>query len=228
MNASKALLQAIAVTAELTATEMSEPAAAVLADDLSRFPEQQVLGALTRCRRELKGRLTIADVVDRLDDGRPGAEEAWAMIPQDEEGSVVWSTEMQRAFGVANPLLVEGDTIAARMAFLESYRAQVRLARDRAEPVCWQPSLGRDRWGREAALIHAVDNRRMMMSQALALLPEMAESMGEDQRVLGMVRQLTEAKSGRCDRLMSDGSVCGLLPPCPDCGRACHDFPVGG
>lgn len=195
MNASKALLQAIAVTAELTGTEMSEPAAAVLADDLSRFPEAQVLGALTRCRRELKGRLTIADVVDRLDDGRPGAEEAWAMIPHDEEGSVVWSAEMQRAFGVANPLLIEGDTIAARMAFLEAYRGQVRLARDRAEPVCWQPSLGRDRWGREAALRDAIDKGRMLPAHALALLPEMAESVGEDQRLLGMVRQLTEAKS---------------------------------
>ena len=78
------LLQALAVTAELTGTELSEPAARVMANDLAAYPVQQVLGALTRCRRELKGRLTVAAILERLDDGRPGPNEAWAMIPQDE------------------------------------------------------------------------------------------------------------------------------------------------
>lgn len=30
-----------------------------------------------------------------------------------------------------------------------------------------------------------------------------------------------------CERVLSDGEPCGLRPPCPDCGRACHDVPVG-
>ena len=28
-----------------------------------------------------------------------------------------------------------------------------------------------------------------------------------------------------CQRICSDGKPCGLTPPCPDCGRAVHDFP---
>lgn len=36
------------------------------------------------------------------------------------------------------------------------------------------------------------------------------------------------AASGLCARTLSDGKPCGLLPPCPDCGRAVHDFPAGG
>lgn len=31
----------------------------------------------------------------------------------------------------------------------------------------------------------------------------------------------------RCTRLSEDGEPCGLEPPCPDCGRACHDVPEG-
>jgi hypothetical protein len=72
MKASSRLSEAVAVTLELTGTTLSEVAARMMADDLARYPEQQVMGALTRCRRELKGRLTIADVISRLDDGRPG------------------------------------------------------------------------------------------------------------------------------------------------------------
>lgn len=31
----------------------------------------------------------------------------------------------------------------------------------------------------------------------------------------------------RCVRQLRDGRMCGLRPPCPDCGRACHDVPQG-
>lgn len=31
----------------------------------------------------------------------------------------------------------------------------------------------------------------------------------------------------RCTRLSADGEPCGLEPPCPDCGRACHDVSEG-
>ena len=71
MQPTENLLKAIAVTAELTDTDLSESAARVMAEDLAVFPENQVLGALVKCRRELKGRLRIGDVIDRLDDGRP-------------------------------------------------------------------------------------------------------------------------------------------------------------
>ena len=57
-----------------------------------------VLKALTRCRREVKGMLTIQDVVSRIDDGRLGVEEAWAMMPFSESQSVVWTEEMAQAF----------------------------------------------------------------------------------------------------------------------------------
>ena len=100
MQHSENLLKAIAVTAELTDTDLSEAAARVMAEDLAMYPEKQVLGALIKCRRELKGRLRISDVIERLDDGRPGPEEAWAIIPRSESDSVVWNRDMAEALGV--------------------------------------------------------------------------------------------------------------------------------
>jgi hypothetical protein len=60
-------------------------------------------------------------VMARLEhDGRPGAEEAWAMLPRDEAGSVVWTAEMAAAFGVALPLIEEGEeTVAELVRILE-------------------------------------------------------------------------------------------------------------
>lgn len=169
--ATKELLQAIAVTAELTNTQLSEPAARVMAADLSAYPESQVMKALTRCRRELKGRLTIADVITRLDDGRPGVEEAWAMIPRDEAATVVWTDEMAKAWGVARPLLEMGEDVAARMAFKEHYGAAVQRARDERKPVCWMASLGHDAHGRASALLAAVQEGKLLAEQVTHLLP---------------------------------------------------------
>lgn len=168
MKHSKTVIQALAVTAEITGTQLSEAAARVFAADLARYPEMQILVALQRCRREVRGRLTVADVVGRLDDGRPTPDEAWAMIPQDERQSVVWTDEMARAWGIANEL---EDRIAARMAFLSAYRRLVQEARDSARAVKWTPSLGHDVVGRERAIEDAVAQGRISANQAALLLP---------------------------------------------------------
>lgn len=170
--ASEAMMQAVAVTAELTGTELSVPAARVLCEDLSRYPEQQVLGALLRCRRELRSRLTLADVIARLDDGRPGPDEAWAAIPRDEDETVVMTDEIATALGVCRPLLDAGDSIAARMAFLEAYRREIASARDQAKPVRWFPALGHDKAGREGPILAAVEVGRLTRGHAMRCLPD--------------------------------------------------------
>jgi hypothetical protein len=167
-----ALLKALAVTCELTDTRLSEAAARVMAQDLAPYPEDQVLGALDRCRKELRGRLTLSEILTRLDDGRPGPEEAWAMISHalaDERISVVWSDEMALASGPARAII--DDPVAARMAFIERYRSLVQKARDKGEPVKWTPSLGWDAAGREGPLLEAVRLGRLGAQHAAGLLP---------------------------------------------------------
>lgn len=170
--ASPELLKALAVTAELTGTEMSPEAAKVMAEDLSAFPEQQVFGSLTRCRRELRSRLTLADIITRLDDGRPGADEAWASVPHSEEQTVVWTNEMIASWSVAEPLLCLGDEVAARMAFKQAYDRAVSEARTERKPPQWQVSLGWDKAGRESVIARAVELKRISVERAQKLLLE--------------------------------------------------------
>lgn len=168
---SEELLQAVAVTAELCGRTFSEPAARVFVMDLSQYPERQVIKALARCRKEVRGLLTVSDVVSRLEDGRPGVEEAWAMLPRNEASSCVWTAEMREAYAVAAPLIAEGDEIAARMAFKEVYTRELIQAREEARPADWQPSLGTDPRGREAAINAAVEKGRISATHAAGLLP---------------------------------------------------------
>jgi hypothetical protein len=168
---SASLLEAVAVTAELCGRVFSEPAARVFVNDLSGYPEQQVIGALARCRKEVRGMLTVADVIQRLEDGRPGVEEAWSMLPRSESESVVWTDEMSEAFAVASRIM-DDDNVAARMAFKEAYKRAVDKARERAKPVNWCASLGHDPRGREGALLEAVELGRITAAYAIGLAPE--------------------------------------------------------
>src|SRR5512143_3411253 len=125
MPASATLLQAVMVTAELCGYPFtSETVASVFIEDLAGYPEPPVLAALKRCRLEHKGRLTVADVLSRIQDGRPGVETAWAQIATltDERKSLVWCEEMRLAWAAALSLLERGDGIAARMAFNTTWK----------------------------------------------------------------------------------------------------------
>lgn len=115
---------------------------------------------------------SIISIIDaRRPDGRPGADEAWAMIPMDEHTSAVMSQEMAEALHIAQPLLDAGDKIAARMAFKEAYVRIVDANKRAGVKPSWFPSLGQDKEGREAALAEAVRLGRLSANHAIGLLP---------------------------------------------------------
>jgi hypothetical protein len=178
------LLEALAVTAELCGRTFSEAAARVFVQDLQPYPESAVLKALARCRREVRGTLTLSDVVSRIEDGRPGAEEAWAQMPFDESQSVVWTEEMAEAFGVARALLDAGDKVAARMAFKESYLRLVAEARNAGRAVTWSPSLGYDKAGHAAVLSEAIAQGRISAAHGFDFCNELAAPVSLERLVL--------------------------------------------
>lgn len=163
---SAAVQKALAVTAEVCGAELTAAAVDVMLADLSEYPEVAVLDALKRVRREHKGRLVLAAIIERIDDGRPGVEVAWAMVPRSERDTAVLTTEMLHALSAAQPLLDEGDEIAARMAFKEAYTKVVELARANGVSVRWQASIGWDANGRAAPLGEAVRIGRLSLAQA--------------------------------------------------------------
>lgn len=184
---SENLLKAIAVTAELTQTALSIDAARVMASDLSQYDEPQVMKALEKCRKGLKSKLTVEAVISRIDDGRPGPEEAWAMIPKSEFSSVVWTAEMAEAFGICYKLIEEGDTVQARMAFIEAYKDRVSRARDEGVKVRWTPSLGHDPQSREHVLMEAVEKGRLTAKHVAQLLPY-REGSAASNRLLELIK----------------------------------------
>lgn len=100
-----------------------------------------------------------ADILAQIEsraqnDGRPDAEEAWALAvcARDEGATVVWTDEMAEAYGICLPVLNGGDEIGARMAFKSAYMRLVDAARSIGAPARWGASLGHNKLEQTATL----------------------------------------------------------------------------
>lgn len=168
------IVKILAATAELMGSELSGPALAMLAKDLSKYEFNIIEKALENTRRN-QARFSQSAIEKEIEllspDGRPGADQAWAMWPHDESISAVITEEISQAMAIASPLLNDGDKIGARMAFKEAYVRLVAEAKATNKPVKWFASLGTNLEGREAALSEAVRLGRLKSDHAQTLLP---------------------------------------------------------
>ena len=168
------IAQALAVCAELTGTQLSDAATNAMLDELLPYDTDTVLAALNRCRRELTGRLTLAAILQRLDNGLPSADEAFGLLVEgwrNEALTVVVPEIALLAAGMgAFGLFQAGEKTGARMAFREAY---VRLAADVRE-ACWTVSAGNDREQRIRAVEAAVRDGRLDARRAADYLPSEA------------------------------------------------------
>lgn len=159
----------------VTGNDLPAVALDVMVEDLVGHGVAPVKSALDQCRRECRGRMALADILDRIDsaDGRPAADEAWMVALQawDESATVVWTEETAQAFAIARPSLEIGDKVGARMAFKAAYDRLAQEARARKEPAHWSASLGWDVEARRIALEAAVLAGRLPASHATGLLP---------------------------------------------------------
>lgn len=183
MEIDASLIVLVQATAEIYGRQISETAARVYLADLSGFSPMDLDKALARCRKELRTFPTVADIVSRMDDGRPGAEEAWAMLPKDESCSVVWTEEMAESFGVVRGMM-KSEPIAARMAFREVYTRLVTESRSAGHRVHWFASLGFDRDGREAPLTDALSKKRITLSYVNSVLPSLTSDNDKIRRLI--------------------------------------------
>lgn len=143
---------------------------------LKRWPIDDVRGAFdAHVSDPQRGKFVPvpADLIAQMearagDDGRPGAEEAWAIaLPgADQAETVVWTAETAVAWGVAWPILAAGDEVGARMAFREVYNRLVTQARATGVPLQWQPCLGHDPKRHADALRRAADLGRISRRDA--------------------------------------------------------------
>lgn len=165
-----AIVKTLAVVCEVTGTQHSSAAQDLILRQLGNYPAKAVLLALEKCAIECRFKLTLADIVTRLVDGRPGAEEAWAAFPKREEDAGVVTEEMSVAWGVAASLYAS-DQIACRMAFKEAYQREVQQARTSGAPVKWRVSPGFDKAATEGAAIEALRLGKVTEREALQYVP---------------------------------------------------------
>lgn len=169
--ATRELQEALAATAELCGRPLSPVALFQLASDLSTLEQKSVMAALSRCRVDLRGALNIGEILVRLEDGRPTAEEAWHMLPMSEAASVVWTNEMTQAWSSVVSHLQNDEHELAHAVFIRNYTHAVLMARCRQESITWTPSLGTDPAHREQVLLEALQKERLTANHVKDLLP---------------------------------------------------------
>ncbi|WP_130908310.1 hypothetical protein [Pseudomonas sp. Sample_16] len=183
------LAAAICATAEAMGQEMNPGTAAMMAEDLCAYSVPVVKAALKACRFEVKGKLAMADILQRVQaaDGRPGRDEAWAiaMTSNDEFETVVLTDEIQLALAAAKPVLDAGDKVGARMAFNSAYERLVGQAREDNKQVNWHVSVGFDANRRVQAISKAAQMQRIPQERAQQYLADLSvEPVTEDGRAL--------------------------------------------
>lgn len=185
------LLEIVKATGEIYGKQVSLAAALMFLADLDNHSSDAIASALSRCRKELRTFPTVFDVIARIPDGRPGVEEAWMLIPKDEDGSVVWNNEIAEAFGVCR-LMIDEDPVAARMAFKESYLKITADARAAGRAPVWSPSFGFEKSGRAAAISEATQKGRLTQSEAQSMLPDLTptDPSGKMRGILGFMKEL--------------------------------------
>jgi hypothetical protein len=182
------LLKIIGSFAEYYGKNLSENQIAMYVEDLQSVSPEALDTAVKQYRRNPKNVFfplpaQLLEIIS-AQDGRPGVDEAWAMVPRDERDSVVWTEEIAIAWGVALPLLAENNRAAAHMAFREKYTKLVAEARANGSRPKWTLSPGWDTSGRLSAVETAVSAGRITAERACLILPDYADKRG------GQVRHL--------------------------------------
>jgi hypothetical protein len=191
---------------------------AIYVTALSDIPIDQLRQAIRAAIQELKWFPKVAELRElagalpgMLNDGRPGAEEAWARMPKGrrmEDDSIVWCEEERLAYGVCRSLLLDGDQIGARMAFKERYERELTEARSQRKPVKWTASVGYDIEHRLVTLATAVQEKRVSLEAALNFVP------GERQTDFARMLPPAQAKgllAGKVQRTPEIPGLAGIL-----------------
>lgn len=193
--------------------EASKPTKKIWWNILLAYEFKDVANAFADHLRTNKFAPTPADIVDCIDrmypDGRPGADEAWAMYPHDELASAVVTEEMHQAMYFASDIQ---DQVAARMAFKEAYTRIVSTNKRAGIAPQWVATLGHEVDGRAPALAEAVRLGRIGAQMAIGMIPPddifpMLEMAGEtrlaleykpvsDEKALENIARIKEMLSG--------------------------------
>jgi hypothetical protein len=189
----KAFAEALTAAAEVYGKGVSEAAAEVWFVALREVSIEQFRAAMMAHMRDPEGGQFMpkpADVIRQIQgaakrDGRPAADEAFAMLPKSERDSAVWTQEMATAWFAGACDLYATDRVGARMAFRESYERACEAARQRGEPVTWTLSLGQDPHGRAESIRKGIEQGRLAPAAAALVADQSAPAPAVLQAIAG-------------------------------------------
>ncbi len=166
-------------------------------DSLGPFPVHVISRAFDQFCDESDFPPVPAAIVKRckLLDGRPTADEAWAiaLTSSDESETVVWTDEIAGALKACKPILDAKDKVGARVAFRDTYNRLVSDARAAFKSANWTVSLGTDQVKRSLALNNAVQTGLIAYESASVLrLPNEALSDEECASGKSRIRKLLD------------------------------------
>jgi hypothetical protein len=177
------LVNEITVLGEAFGEGLTAERQAIYGEALADIDADRLRTAFRRARYELRWFPKIAELrelagalPDGASDGRPGPEEAWARMPKGErieDDTVVWCEEERAAYDACRSLLLDGDQIAARMAFKERYERALAEARSQGRPARWTVSAGYDVGHRLTVLAAAVGTNQIDLEAALQFVPDL-------------------------------------------------------
>lgn len=190
------LVGMICATAEAVGGQITPQAAALIASDLSGHSMDAISLALAEVRRTARGRVTSVDILNAIAkrDGRLEADEAWsvALNSLDESATVVISSEILQAIGIAQAVIDSGDMIAARRTFIVAYDRLLAESRDMGRPADWTVSLGTDRSARAQAIEAAASSGRLTQQKATQYLEHARGDSGVSPAGLALVGLITQ------------------------------------
>ena len=175
----KEIADLIDMTAEIVGTPLKPTVVAIMVNDLAEYSVTDIKQALTVCRPEVKGRLSLKDIIDRLPNANalPSADEMFAQIAEwclDETKTFVLPEIAFRACEETNggvyDALMAHDRTGARMAYKASYE---RLAKAHTGDLNYTVRTGTDREHCEAVILEAVNAGKLERKKVQALLPNL-------------------------------------------------------
>ena len=179
-------------------------------DALQNFPHGSVMLSVKNHMRTNHFKPQLADIIAgcaaQLDSAWIGADEAWAMIPKSESETAVLTSEMTEAMVACDPLIAQGDLVAARMAFKDTYLRITTKAKIEGLKPAYFVSLGHCRTSRNSVLSKAVREKKIDLDYAISLNPEFSN---EIKRMCG-VEVLGISDESRMNREKISERIAGL------------------
>ena len=166
------IFQKITVANTVTQSTLDDMAIKAMVEllDNQGYEFNDIKAALNKCCIEVKGRLSLKDIIDRLPkkgDELPTADEAWGLVYDfDNDQKTIIAPAIAFEAGRCGAFnLISTDKVAARMAFKAAY--DKLIPNYSGKPIRYEISLSDDKEERRTALIQAVEDGKITKQHAL-------------------------------------------------------------